>query len=362
MINRIKLLKFIDKTIGGILVSLLPIIYFRPKINASKINKILFIRPGGIGDAVLLIPSIILLKNQYPEAVIDVLAEKRNSEIYSLCAEVNTVYRYDRPKELLHVIRKSYDVVIDTEQWHRLSAVIARLGRAPMSIGFSTNERGKLFTHPIPYSHDEHEVYSFINLLSPIVREKVKVPTPFISLPPEVLARMNDYLLPLSGKKLVAIFPGGSVKQKQWPSDMFHDMITLLVQQGYGMVVIGGREDMSEAAKIVGDISSVVNLCGKLSLVETAAVLKKTVLLVSGDSGIMHIASALGTRVLALFGPSNVIKWAPFSEHSHVILNKLDCSPCSRFGYMPRCRHHVACMNHITVDEVFSNAIRLLET
>ena len=97
-------------------------------------RKILIIRPGGIGDAVLLIPVISALKEICPEAEISVLAEKRNGSVFRLCPMIDRTLHYDKPLEMIRAIRDSFDVVIDTEQWHRLSAVVARLTRAPMLI------------------------------------------------------------------------------------------------------------------------------------------------------------------------------------------------------------------------------------
>ena len=217
MNTTIPILKRLDNLLGPHLIHA-SYLFIKPKHNPARHpSRFLLIRPGGIGDAVLLLPAIKAIKGKYPDARIDVLAEKRNCGVFSLCPEIRNVFLYDRPKELWKVIRNGYDVVIDTEQWHRMSAVVARLTKAPISIGYSTNERRKLFTHQIPYSHDDYEAESFLHLIEPIAGQSVfKTDKPFLSVPPELTNKARASLGSLSGLKIVAIFPGGSIPERRW--------------------------------------------------------------------------------------------------------------------------------------------------
>ena len=170
---------------GRLLVSVLPA---PAKKKLTPPRSVLFIRPGGIGDAVLLIPAIQILQKTYPHCQIDILAEKRNAQIFSLCRDIRRVYRYDNFSDFISVFKTRYDVVIDTEQWHRLSAIIARLIRSQHKIGFATNERTRMFTTAVPYSHDTYEASSFFNLLQPqknIVLTAYLI-TPFLDIPTSV--------------------------------------------------------------------------------------------------------------------------------------------------------------------------------
>lgn len=139
----IRLLKFADRTLGTALAKCLSA---KVPCHDHIPGSFLIIRPGGIGDAVLLIPAIQALKQKYPDAVISVLAEKRNASTFRLCPHIKEIFLYDKPKQLFKAIRGNFDVVVDTEQWHRLSAVVARLSGACVSIGYATNERKKLFS------------------------------------------------------------------------------------------------------------------------------------------------------------------------------------------------------------------------
>jgi len=359
--NRILFLKQLDWIIGTLTTGALPKAR-RSTILLAHIKNILVIRPGGIGDAVLSIPAIIALKKRFPQTAIDILAEKRNSAIFTFCPNVSKILHYDKPSELFAAIRGDYDVVIDSEQWHRLSAVVARLTRAPMSIGYATNERKKLFTHPIPYSHDDYEINSFFNLIAPLTGPlSVDLDRPFLTVPAESMIKIRSLLQPLAKRSIVALFPGGSIAERRWGSARFHQVAQALEEHGYGVVVIGGREDRQAGEEISESLPGVISFCGQLSLVETAALLTEAALLITGDSGILHIGFGLGIKTLSLFGPGIEIKWAPRGPH-HVVINKhLACSPCTKFGYTPKCKIDAACMKQITADEVCDKAITLLE-
>ena len=133
-----------------------------------------------------------------------------------------------------------------------------------------------------------------------------------------------------------------------------------LSERGYGIIVVGGKDDIRAGEEIIRDIPGGISICGKLSLPETAAMLKESSLLVTGDSGIMHLGYAVGTKVVALFGPGIVKKWAPRSSRVIVINKELPCSPCTKFGYTSTCPIDAECMQRIAAEEVMEKAMILL--
>jgi ADP-heptose:LPS heptosyltransferase len=354
---KIAIIKFFDKVFGSFVNQIL----FAPSLSLpTAFNHFLIIRPGGIGDAVMLIPMIYSIKRTYPLAEITVLAEKRNSSVFLLCPLLDNLIHYDKPMEMIRVFRQHYDVVIDTEQWHRLSAVVARLVGAPMSIGFSTNERKKLFSHQISYSHDTYESNSFLKLLAPLnIPESAAPQPPYLAIPEVAQKNAEDLLASLEGKPFVVIFPGASISERRWGVDRFKTVTERVNNLRILVVVVGGNEDASDGESIV-DGNFGLNLAGKTSLVETAAVIEKSSVLVSGDSGILHIGVGLGKPTVSLFGPGIAIKWAPRGDR-HIVLNKkLPCSPCTRFGYTPKCCKNAECMAEISVEEVVAAVVKLL--
>lgn len=321
--------------------------------------KILLIRPGGIGDALLLAAAIDSIKKTYPQICITVLAERRNAAVFPLVPGVDEVFRYDRPCEFFRALRGRYDAVIDTEQWYRLSAVAARLVRAPIKIGFDTNERRRMFTHGIRYDQNAYEPDSFSALLKPLgVDSRQDDGAVTVSLPEQAVIRARQLLQPLGSDAFVAMFPGASIDEKRWGAGRFRLVAKRLSEGGFKVVVVGGREDRKDGDIIAGGAG--LNLAGRTTLAETAAVIARSRLVVSGDSGVLHLAAGLDIPTVSLFGPSSVAKWAPRGD-KHIVLNHfLSCSPCSRFGSIPSCPLDARCIADISPDEVIDAIGRLL--
>jgi lipopolysaccharide heptosyltransferase II len=360
MSNKINFLKFIDRKLGKSLIFLFPEKLKLNQIFPDTIKSILVIRPGGIGDAVLLIPAIEAVRMKFPDARIDILCEKRNADIFILTKMVNKVYLYDRGLELFKCLRNNYDVVIDTEQWHRLSAIVARMTGTPIRIGFDTNERQKLFTHRVFYSQDDYEVVSFFRLLEPlgVNPDRGCGNPPFIDIrgegfsPPSALSRED---------RVVVVFPGASVIERRWGGDRFGVVAKALSDMEYRILLLGSSADKADADLIKKKAPDAIDLTGKTDLKQVTAVLGISNLLISADSGLLHIAYAVGTPTVSLFGSGIEKKWAPQGDR-HIVLNKhLDCSPCTRFGYTPKCKRNVECLASIRVDEVIEAARRILD-
>jgi len=351
----LSILKLIDSVVGCPLCTLISCPGFR---KVSEVSKVLIIRPGGIGDAVLLGSTINSLKNSYPGCHITILAERRNAEVFHLINNVDKVLCYDRPHEFIQALRGSYDVVIDTEQWYRLSAVVARLVRAPVKIGFATNERRRMFTHQVNYDLNAPEPDNFLALLKPLEIDcQQNVKSASLSLPVHSVARASQLIQPLCSTPFIVIFPGASIKEKCWGVGRFAQVAKFLSELGLGTVVVGGQDD-----RLAGDIiagNSGLNLAGMTTLPETAAIIARSCLMLSGDSGVLHIAAGLEVPTVSLFGPSSEKKWAPHGERHLVLNHHLPCSPCAKYGTLPPCPIDASCMRGITVDEVV-NAVTML--
>lgn len=361
--GKIALLKTIDRFVGIPAVRFLSLFHMHLHEATLPIRRILFIRPGGIGDAVLLIPAIWALKDRLPGAQIDVLCEKRNADIFNLIEELDSVYLYDRGMELIKCIRNTYDVVIDTEQWHRLSAVVACLTGAPVRIGFDTNERGKLFTFRISYSHNDYEVYSFFHLIEPLIKESLSFDPddPFIDIPPALLSSPVVEGVADTGR-LAAIFPGASVYERRWGGENFGRVAQALIRSGFKVLILGSHSDRHDAERIRKIAPDSLDLTGRTSLAEVAAILKKCKLLITADSGLLHLAYGVGTPTVSLFGSGIETKWAPMGRDHIVLSEHLECSPCTKFGYTPRCKRNAECLSLISVEKVIASAEELLQT
>ncbi|WP_282755770.1 glycosyltransferase family 9 protein [Desulfuromonas thiophila] len=360
--NRTELLKTLDNRIGahlaGLLSGLLP--HQSAKATQNAPQRILLIRPGGIGDAALLAPSLLALRQHWPDAHLDVLAERRNAAVFDLCPSVAQCYCYDQPADWLRFTRLRYDLIIDSEQSHYLSALVARLLPAACRCGFASNSRARLFAVPVSYDQADYEIDSFYHLLDALAIPRPPQPAiPFLQIPAAAAAQARPFLPPEASYPLIALFPGASIFEKRWPAKHFGQLVQQGSAQGWRFVVVGGPQDRPAADAIAAD-NRVVNLAGRLQLAATAAVLQRCAALVTGDSGLLHLAVGLGTPTVSLFGTSSTKKWAPPSFPHCVINHRLPCSPCSVFGSTPPCPYQARCIQEITAEEVFQALTDLL--
>ena len=366
MFSKITIIKTTDKLIGGLAVAASGLFLNPEKSFPDKISNILIIRPGGIGDAVLLIPSLKVLKKQFPDTNIDILAEKRNAGIFRDNKLVNSLYLYDEftSSGLFAVFKNRYDVVIDTEQWHKLTSVVSYMTKAPIRIGYNTNGRGGMYSTAVDYNQSDYESVSFLNLVSELTGKKHRFNTKVSFLDVENLILNNEFTdYKRKFNTIVGIFPGATVKERRWGVQKFTEVAEDLLNNKIGVVILGGTNDIPDADSISRILcrKDYLNLTGKTSLDETTAIISQLNLLVSSDSGLMHIAYGTGTKTVSLFGAGIEEKWAPRGPGNYVISKKLACSPCTKFGYTPACPINVKCLAEITSGEVLDKTLEVLK-
>jgi lipopolysaccharide heptosyltransferase II len=330
------------------------------------VTKILVVRPGGIGDAVLFFPLLQALRREFPQARLDVLAERRNVGLFGSNDVVHRAYAYDRGygRELLAVRRNQYDIVIDTEQSHFLSAIITYLTGAPVRCGFDTQGRGGLFTHRVRYSDQIYEVHSFLSLFGALTGKQLPFDPeqPFFPIADEHRAWARSLLGNGSAARLAVVLPGASTPQKRWAPERYRAVVRWLLERGLRVAIIGGATDVHAARQVSEglDPSRVINLAGTLSLPRTAAVIALAAVYVSSDTGPLHIAYGVGTPTVHMFGSGILEKWAPAGSRYRAVHKALPCSPCTRYGYTPPCPYGVECMKQIQADDVIPKLIEAL--
>lgn len=374
------LLKRMDATVGRLLCVLIGYAdYLRSgKGVAQRLpdarnvcgRRILVVRPGGLGDMILLLPALQTLQRAFPNAAIDMLCEHRNACVLPLAGFQGRILYYDRNRHALwRRLRKSgYQVVIDTEQFHHLSAVVARLSGAPTRIGFKINPvRNLLYTHLVNYALDASEAQQFMRLLEPFGLKGCDASLDGRLAKPAV-RRARTPALP-SGET-VAVYAAASTPYKQWPFECFKQLLAVLTDDlDLNVALVGGKEATVVSRRLAAVFngrstaaspSRVLSLAGETSLLETAAILEKSRLFVGADCGLTHLAVAVGLPTVTLFGPSDPLKWGHLSERHQIIHQQLSCSPCFIFGYHRLCRHR-DCMTAITVEDVAAACRRAME-
>jgi heptosyltransferase-2 len=183
---------------------------------------------------------------------------------------------------------------------------------------------------------------------------------PEFFLAPAARERVASWLAArgLDRQPLAALAPGAAHATKRWPIRHWQDLTERLRQLGYGLVALGGSADR-ELASALGP--NVVNAAGEFTLQETGACLARAAVLVSGDTGVMHMATGVGTRVVGLFGPTvELFGFFPYAKRAIVLERDLSCRPCSAMG-TERCPlgHH-RCLEEILPDQVAAAVQRLV--
>jgi ADP-heptose:LPS heptosyltransferase len=375
LVGRPAFLKFTDALLGLPLCWILGYAHYgfvrRPPastpLQPHTLRRILILRPGGMGDMILLLPILHRLRQALPEARLTLVCERRNLEVLRIAGWDSPVIAYDtEPFRLLRTLAgQPFDAVLDTEQFHHFSAILALFSRAPVRIGFKINPaRNQLYTHLVNYAPDGYEGDQFARLLEPLNLPDTPYPNlaGFLvqaDLPPVAEAAPPD------SAEFIVLAPGGSTPYKQWGIGRFAELIRRLqsIRPEVRILLLGGAGDRRECEGIARDCgappTTVISLAGRLSLAETATRIRMARLFIGGDSGLGHLAVALDTPTILLFGPSDHQKWGHAGVRHATIRHPVACAPCFIFGYHRPCRT-IACMRGITVDQVAEAARRLL--
>ena len=294
------------------------------------------------------------------------VCEQRNSDVLHLAALPRvTPLVYDRHawSFIAHLRNTTYDVAIDTEQFHHFSAIFTRLSGAAIRIGFKINPtRNPLYTHLVSYDMDGAEADQFLRLLDPLGLAVAPPPVPGrITLPsPTAPAPEGTPPWPLPGG--LVVHAGTSTSYKHWRPEALSSVIeTLARRYGLHCTLIGSAAEREQAKRIAAGVTTDPPrlVVGDLSLADTARVVKEARLFIGSDSGIAHLATALDTPAVVLFGPSDHLKWGNEGPNRVVVRRPIACAPCFIFGYHKPCTHR-QCMAGIEPEDVLTACDNLL--
>ncbi len=348
-------------------------------------KKILVMRYRFIGDTVLTVPFLRNLRRSEPRSFIAWMVAPGSSDVVKGVPYVDEMIIWDPvtihadSRGAHRTFAAKWEFIRDLRHRHfdkvyilkrsLSSAILAFLSGAPERIGFDTEGRGLLLTTRVPYRHDQHEVENFLDVLR---ADGVEIKDDFLEIwtRPEEEKNMARILAdhgvdPTS--RVAVIHPFSAVPQRGWPLENFAELVLRINREtAYTPVVVGGPQDADtfrQTRHLFGD--GVVDLVGQCGLRDTIALLKRSALFVGNDSGIMHLAAAAGTPLVALFGPQSPIKFRPWSKKAKVIYKSLKCSPCRQKFFSectPSPRQRPECMEAISVDEVFLESMRVSES
>ena len=326
----------------------------------DEIKKILFVSLSNIGDAVLTLPALDLLKSAFAQSDITVVVADGPKELFLQNRAVSKTIIFDKRASfrqklsLLWQLKKErFDAVVDLRNSLFGVCLACRYKTTPLSFVFL----------PASIRHmRDRNLYITRRAFSPISLPDSLTPRMFC-LSQKQEAWVDEVWEKFRFKKndiVVAVAAGAKSHTKRWPVERFVLLIErLLKDYGVKIVLVGDKNDISIAKFLIDKLNiEIINLVGQTTLLQLAALLKRVKVVVSNDSGVLHLASYLGVKVVAIFGPSSEEKYGPWSEGSVVVKKEVFCRPCQE----ARCRYNTLdCMKLVKVEDVLSRLGSILE-
>ena len=333
--------------------------------NAQR--RYLIVGPSWIGDMVMAQSLFITLKQQYPDCLIDVLAPEWSLPVLKRMPEVNkgisadvkhgefSFFKRKTLGENLRTRKYSHAIVIP-RSWK--SAIIPFFANIPVRTGYRGEYRYGLLNdvRTLDKSILKQTVQRYVAFAMQNNLQSVPdVPFPSLSVDTQQQAKLlKSFGLDLN-KPVVCMMPGAEYgPAKQWPIASYSDLAKSLLETGWQVWILGSEKDKVAGNEIAkSNNSSVINLCGKTQLVDTIDLLACAKKVVSNDSGLMHVAAAVGAEVIVIYGSSTPEYTPPLAreEKKLVFYLGLECSPC----FKRECPlEHTDCLHNISDEDVFS--------
>jgi heptosyltransferase I len=338
--------------------------------------NILIVRLSSIGDVIHTLPAVTLLRQHCQGCTITWAVEEKAADLLRGYPGIDRLIVSRRPEwikslkklKLFHVIREvtkfirelrsvRYDMVFDFQGLLK-SSLLVWLSHGKEKTGFANAREGSslFYNKKIPPpDFNDHAIKRHLGLLSYLGIKDFEVTFQrlFSRDDEEKVSRLLGSIGIDISRPLVCFHPSAGWHTKCWPLEKAAELCDMLHENCDCQVLLAGgmdeRKYLEDICCLAG--KKIINLAGRTSLSELACIFSKSDLLVSMDSGPMHMGCAVGTPVVALFGPTAPWRTGPFGDKYSVIREKLTCSPCFKKKKCPEKHHH--CMKNITVEDVF---------
>lgn len=364
-----------------------PLTWFGRMARADHpVRRVLLLRLERIGDFLMTLDAIRDAREIWPHATLDLAVGSWNAPLARLVPDVNEVLTADvgwlaregkgQSARTLFAMarawrRRGYDVVVNFEPDIRTNALAWLVG-SPWRFGYWTGGGRAFLTHAEAYEpaiHVADNARRLIGVAGAATNARRAPGTPprgaVMTLSAHETGRVTR-LLAECRRPLIGVHVAGGRLSKQWHMARFADVARVLAaERGATIVLTGSEADrplVEEVTRALGDVKP-VNACGVLALPDLAGLIARLDLLITSDTGPMHLADAVGTPLVALFGPSDPRRYGPRSRGARVLRVDLPCSPCGQVRRPPeRCRGHVPdCMDGISVAAVLDAARAALD-
>lgn len=333
-------------------------------------KKIIVIRLSSIGDILLATPLLRILKKRFPQTAIDFITKKRYFDLVQANPHLNQVYAFDEEigfSDLRQIKRKiranGYDTVIDIHKNFR--SLYLRCGLEAKILKYSKFRIRRFILIKLGLNLYQKVVPVYQRYIASAASLNVKDDGQGLELflDPKV-ELTTDSLLKRCGFQgehpVVGLAPGAAFETKRWLPDGFAAVARRLAEKDHAQIFLFGDTNDQAITKPIAEAvgTAALDLAGRLSLMETACSMAHCDVVLSNDTGLMHMASALGKKIVAIFGPTTKeLGFFPVVRHSKVIQVDLKCRPCSHVGSHKCPKRHFCCMREISSDMVY-DAVR----
>ena len=337
------------------------------QLQKSNVNNILIRATNWVGDAVMTLPALEAVRENFPSASITVIARPWVAPVFENHPAVNNILIYNRHTgikknicEFFHlagIIRKNrFDLAVLFQNAFE-AAFLAYLGRARYRLGFDSDGRGFLLTHRIKRTDEifgVHQVEYYLSILK-AAGLKTESRNPFLYLSKKDLAKAENLLQSQGISKndfILGISPGAIFgSAKRWPFERFAKISDWASERwGAKVIVLGSKKEKDIGNKMAGMMKNkAADFCGTTSLGEAMGLIAGCSFFVTNDSGLMHVAAALGVPTLAIFGSTDHVATGPRGSKTRIIRHDIACSPCLK----PECPTDFKCMLSIEPEEVW---------
>ena len=358
-------------------------------LRSQDFRNILLIKLSALGDVVHTIPVLNKLRRRYPAARLDWLMNPAIAELLRHHPAITNIVEFAREEwsapwrlapyasyaQLASRLRAAhYDLVVDMHGQLR-TAILTLATGAPVRVGFdrprarvwdaSTRKLPELarrhawqgaregswlaYTHRIPVpTLDRHAVDRYLSI-GPILGLDEKQADFSFPISLDAVSRVESLMRRhgIGGRAIVTLAPGTIWETKHWGSDKFAEVARHFLAKNFAVALIGSRRERTVCEQVAQLAPGAVNLAGVTTLDELAALIRRSAMVVTNDSGPMHLAVALDRPVVSIFGPTDPVWIGPYQRTNAVLQAALPCSPCY-LRRIDRCRHDHACMEKVS--------------
>jgi heptosyltransferase I len=362
-------------------------------LNKRDFRRILLIKLSAVGDVVQTIPLLNALRRRYPSAQIDWLVTPAIAELLRHNPAISNVIEFARDDwsrpwtatpyvnyaRLASKLRaNAYDLVLDVHGQFRTAVFVLASG-APVRIGFDRPRAGVwdasprrfpkearkhawqgaregswlAYTHRIPVpTLDIHAVDRYLSV-GPMLGLEAGPPDFSFPIPPAASDSVDALLRDrgLAGAPLLLMAPGTIWETKHWGTDKFAEVARHFLRRGFAVALMGSRRERLLCEDVARLAPGAVDIAGETTLTELAAVIRRSTISVTNDSGPMHFAVALGRPVVSIFGPTDPIWIGPYGRADAALQAGVPCSPCL-LRQLSRCRFGHVCMENVSARAV----------